>query len=78
MFVPIDILKPIFADLLDKGRTQNPLRPWLGLSADELRGRLFVTRTAEGGPAADAGIEAGDMARYGPRAMRASRSGWMS
>ena len=61
MFVPIDILKPIFADLLDKGRTQNPLRPWLGLSADELRGRLFVTRTAEGGPAADAGIEAGDM-----------------
>ena len=61
MFVPINILRPIFADLLDKGRTQNPLRPWLGLSTDELRGRLFVTRTAEGGPASDAGIEAGDM-----------------
>ena len=61
MFVPIDILKPIFADLLDKGRAQNPLRPWIGLSADELRGRLFVTRTADGGPASDAGIEAGDM-----------------
>lgn len=61
MFVPINILKPIFADLLDKGRAQNPLRPWLGLSTDELRGRLFVTRTADGGPASDAGIEAGDM-----------------
>ena len=61
MFVPIDILKPIFADLLDKGRVQRPLRPWLGLYADELRGRLFVSRLGKGGPAAKAGLEPGDM-----------------
>ncbi|MFT5439939.1 MAG: serine protease Do [Alphaproteobacteria bacterium] len=61
MFVPIDMLKPIFADLLDKGRVQGPLRPWLGVYADELRGRLFVSRLAQGGPASEAGIEPGDM-----------------
>jgi S1-C subfamily serine protease len=61
MFVPIDMLKPIFADLLDEGRVQQPLRPWLGVYTDELRGRLFVSRLAQGGPASDAGIEDGDM-----------------
>jgi serine protease Do len=61
MFVPIDMLKPIFADLLDKGRVQGPLRPWLGVYANELRGRLFVSRLAQGGPASDAGIEPGDL-----------------
>jgi S1-C subfamily serine protease len=40
---------------------QGPLRPWLGVYADELRGRLFVSRLAKGGPASEAGIEPGDM-----------------
>lgn len=61
MFVPVDILKPVLADLLDKGRSQLPLRPWLGIYADEINGRLFVSRTAQGGPASKAGIEQGDL-----------------
>jgi S1-C subfamily serine protease len=61
MFVPIDRLKPILADLLDTGRASGPRRPWIGLSSEEVRGRLFVTRLAPGGPAEAAGIAAGDM-----------------
>lgn len=56
MFVPIDALEPIFAELLDRGRSSEPLRPWLGIYSEEHRGRLFITRVAEDGPAAQAGI----------------------
>ena len=56
MFVPIDALKPILADLVASGRSKLPPRPWLGLSSEEARGRLFVTRVSPKGPAAKAGI----------------------
>lgn len=61
MFVPIDMLKPILADLLEKGRPSTPRRPWLGLSSEEVRGRLFVKRVAKNGPAYSAGIRPGDL-----------------
>jgi len=61
MFIPIDRLKPILADLLDSGRSAGPRRPWLGLYSEEIRGRLFVTRLAPGGPAEGAGIKPGDL-----------------
>ena len=61
MFVPINLLKPIFADLLSQGRAAGPARPWLGMFTDEFRGHLFVTRVAPGGPAERAGIVAGDI-----------------
>ena len=61
MFVPIDRLKPILADLLSQGRRSGPHRPWLGLTSEELRGRLFVMRVARGGPAFSAGIRPGDL-----------------
>lgn len=61
MFVPIDHLKPILADLLAKGRPQKPPRPWLGLNAEDVRGRVVVERVTAGGPAAQAGIGAGDI-----------------
>ena len=44
MYVPIDLLPPIMADLLSGGRVAGPGRPWLGLNVEELRGRLFVSR----------------------------------
>ena len=44
MYVPIDLLPPIMADLLTGGRVAGPGRPWLGLNVEALRGRLFVGR----------------------------------
>jgi S1-C subfamily serine protease len=61
MFVPIDLLKPIIDDLIAKGRRGGPARPWLGINADEVRGRLFVARVSPEGPAARAGIKGGDI-----------------
>jgi S1-C subfamily serine protease len=61
MFIPIDVLKPIMADLLTRGRRADPSRPWLGLSMEEHRGRLFVTRVAPDGPGEAAGIQPNDI-----------------
>ncbi|MDJ0610505.1 MAG: S1C family serine protease [Kiloniellales bacterium] len=61
MFVPIDALKPILAELLEKGRAAATPRPWLGVYAEEAHGRVFVTRVAPEGPAAAAGLEAEDL-----------------
>jgi len=61
MFVPIDLLKPILADLVKSGRRAGPARPWLGLATDEVSGRLVVARVSPEGPADRAGIGAGDI-----------------
>ena len=61
MFVPIDTLKPILADLVQNGRRSGPARPWLGVAADEVSGRLVVTRVSPEGPADLAGVRAGDI-----------------
>jgi S1-C subfamily serine protease len=61
MYVPIDLLPPIMADLLSSGRVSGPGRPWLGLNAEEVRGRVFVSRVTGEGPAERAGIHAGDI-----------------
>jgi S1-C subfamily serine protease len=61
MFVPIDALKPILADLIKTGRRAGPARPWLGLSAEEIQGRLVVGRVSPEGPADQAGVQSGDI-----------------
>ncbi len=61
MMVPIDALKPILADLIANGRSKVPPRPWLGISSEEARGRLFVTHVSPDGPAAKAGLAVNDI-----------------
>ncbi len=61
MFVPIDRLKPILADLITDGRAATPPPPWLGMATEEVQGRLVVQRVTSGGPAAQVGIVPGDI-----------------
>jgi S1-C subfamily serine protease len=61
MFVPVDHLKPIMADLLTRGRRADPGRPWLGVTLEEHRGRVFVRRVSPDSPAAAAGIAESDL-----------------
>jgi S1-C subfamily serine protease len=61
MIVPIDILKPIFGDLLTLGRPNRPPRPWLGLNATEVDDKVVVARVSEGGPSHRANLRSGDI-----------------
>jgi S1-C subfamily serine protease len=61
MVVPIDLLPPILGDLLSRGRVDKPPRPWLGTFSAENNGRVVVMSVTEGGPAAQAGVQPGDI-----------------
>lgn len=61
MFVPIDLLKPILETLRTQGRADRRPRPWLGIYAVEVTGRVYVTGVVEGGPAQSADIREGDV-----------------
>lgn len=61
MFVPVDLLKPILAELREHGSSRASTRPWLGLNCLENRGAVRVARVSTGSPAEDAGFEPGDL-----------------
>jgi len=61
MVVPIDLLKPIFEDLITIGRPNRPARPWLGLYATEIGDSVAVLGLASRGPAQQADLRTGDI-----------------
>jgi serine protease Do len=61
MFIPIDLLKPILAEMIRTGRHSAGLRPWIGVSMLEEDGRLKVLRVSDEGPAEAAGLAPGDL-----------------
>lgn len=61
MVVPVDLLLPIFDDLVTRGRVNRPPRPWLGAYAADSDGKVVVLSVAEGGPADAAGMRRGDI-----------------
>ena len=61
MFVPIDLLMPILGDLLANGRVSGPAKPWLGVNAHEIGGKLLVGRISPGSPAEKSGLKRGDI-----------------
>jgi serine protease Do len=61
MFVPIDLLPPILADLIANGRAAGTGRPWLGITTDEMHGHLIVSAVTHDGPADRAGLKRGDL-----------------
>ncbi|HSI00412.1 MAG TPA: S1C family serine protease [Reyranella sp.] len=61
MYVPINRLKPVFDELVARGRLSTPPRPWLGVTTVEHMGQLVVHGISEGGPADRAGLKRGDI-----------------
>ena len=61
MFVPVDLLKPILAELQQTGSTRVSRRPWLGLSSTEQGGRVQIVRVNRDSPAQAAGLSPGDV-----------------
>ena len=61
MIVPIDLLPPVLDDLKTLGRPKAPPRPWLGVYAVEVEGKVVVAGLADSGPAERAGLATGDV-----------------
>ena len=59
MFVPIDLLKPILAEMQRSGSSSQSHRPWLGLTSSDQGGRVQIMRVSVDSPADDAGLEPG-------------------
>lgn len=60
LFVPVDLLTPILAELRSHGFSAASRRAWLGMNCAEQDGRVRVLRVSDDSPADVAGLEAGD------------------
>lgn len=61
MFVPVDLLRPILAEMQRSGTSTQSHRPWLGLNSIDQDGRIQIVRVSRDSPAELAGLEAGDV-----------------
>ena len=60
MFVPVDLLKPILAEMRERGASRHSTRAWLGLTSVEQDGGVRVVRTSRDSPAEQSGLQPGD------------------
>jgi S1-C subfamily serine protease len=60
MFVPIDLLQPILAELRSRGSSRQSQRAWMGVNCVEAEGTVRVVRVNSDSPAEVAGLEPGD------------------
>ena len=60
MFVPVDLLKPILAELRERGASRASTRAWMGLNCVERGGEVRVMRVSDDSPADVAGLQPGD------------------
>jgi S1-C subfamily serine protease len=60
MFVPVDLLKPILAELRANGASRDSTRAWLGINCIESEGGVRVLRVARDSPGEMAGLQPGD------------------
>jgi serine protease Do len=61
MFVPVDLLRPILAEMQQQGSSAQSRRPWLGVTSNDQEGRVQVVRVTKDSPAQQAGLQAGDV-----------------
>lgn len=61
MFVPVDLLKPILAEMQSSGTSRLSIRPWLGVTSSDASGRVQVLRVSPDSPAEKAGLKSGDV-----------------
>ncbi|MBK9134195.1 MAG: serine protease [Betaproteobacteria bacterium] len=60
MFVPVDLLRPILAELRERGASNASTRAWMGLNCVERDGEVRVMRVTADSPADVAGLQSGD------------------
>ncbi|WP_421885658.1 S1C family serine protease [Methylibium sp.] len=63
MFVPVDLLPPVFAELRERGLSRASMRAWLGVNCVEQDDGLRVIRVSRDSPAETAGLRPGDLIR---------------
>lgn len=63
LFVPVDLLGPIYADLLSQGRSAASRRAWLGVNCTQGAHGLSIAFVNADSPADEAGLEQGDVIR---------------
>jgi S1-C subfamily serine protease len=61
VFIPIDLLGPILAELKTTGQAEPASKPWMGINAEEAHGRVFVTQVRANGPNEKSGLRPGDL-----------------
>ena len=61
MFVPVDLLKPILAEMQELGSSRQSHRPWLGLTSSDRGGRIQIVRVSTDSPADLAGLRPGEV-----------------